>query len=164
LSDLRIIHPYGLVGEFAGPSSRIGIPFGGHGQTLREDYVALSDRVRTYTEQVSDAALASQIHQEFSNAVCIVFLGFAYHDQNMKLLKPSSSLPHKSLFGTAFGMSEADKNVVAGQISEFFTPKKIVAQNENSISIIPFASTIKIENLTCAKLFDDYAKSLTGGD
>jgi hypothetical protein len=58
----------------------------------------------------------------------------------------------------------ADKNVVVHQISEFFTPKKIVAQNENSISVGPFASTIQIENLTCAKLFDDYAKSLTGAD
>jgi hypothetical protein len=155
LSDLHIIHPYGLVGAFAGQSSRIGIPFGGHGQRLREDYVALSDQVSTYTEQVTDSGLLSQIHREISQAECIVSLGFAYHDQNMTMLMPPSAMPHKFMFGTAFDMSDADRNVVVDQIARFFTP---------NMSAQVRAERIKIVNLTCAKLFDDYGKSLTGGD
>jgi hypothetical protein len=37
-----------------------------------------------------------------------VFLGFAYHDPNMVLLKPPEELfATKRIFGTAFGMSES---------------------------------------------------------
>jgi hypothetical protein len=53
-------------------------------------------------------------------------------------------------------MSDADKDVVAHQISGFFTPN-MTAQMRSDI--------IRLENkLTSAELFDNYAKSLTGGD
>jgi hypothetical protein len=96
-----------------------------------------------------------QIEERFHRAECIVFLGFAYHSQNMHLLKPSNPLNTKNVFGTAKGMSDADTNVVLDQMADFF----------NSMSRDERTTKLKIENkLTAAALFDEYAKSLTGGD
>jgi hypothetical protein len=77
LADCTIIHPYGLVGEYRSVGQ--GISFGAE----RVNYRLLSDGIKTYTEQVGDAALIEKIEVEFGRAECIVFLGFAYHAQNM---------------------------------------------------------------------------------
>lgn len=85
----------------------------------------------------------------------IVFLGFAYHDQNMLLLEPPKKVEtSKRIFGTAFGMSESDVNVTSYQIAPWFTKGNVLGYRE---------TMIKIENkLKSAELFDHYAKSLTG--
>jgi hypothetical protein len=84
-----------------------------------------------------------------------VFLGFAYHDQNLALLKPATQLQrNKKTFGTAYRMSDADVDVVRNQLVTWF---------EGSGTIV--GKGITIENkLTCAQLFDDYAKSLTAAE
>jgi hypothetical protein len=65
-------------------------------------------------------------------------------------------MPHKPVFGTAYKMSSADTDVVSHQISQFFTPN-VTTQMRPDL--------IRLENkLTSADLFDNYAKSLTGGD
>jgi hypothetical protein len=143
VSDLRVIHPYGVVGNAAF----------GHG---RGDYVALAQQVKTYTEQIANADILNEVRNEVHRAECIVFLGFAYHSQNLLMLKPGAPLPQKFVFGTAYGMSNADVEVVSHNIAGFFTPTLNTTQRANRI---------KIENkLTCAQLFDNYARSLSGGD
>jgi hypothetical protein len=156
LSDLHIIHPYGLVGDLPLPSVRPGVPFGGDGLDSVENYVTLSDQIRTYTEQMTDGTMAAQIRQEVLDAECIVFLGFAYHAQNLNLLKPPDPIPQKPVFGTAFGMSDSDATVVRDQLLAFFAavPAHGIRQD-----------LVKIENkMICGALFDSYTKSLTGGD
>lgn len=108
-----IIHPYGSIGTLE------KVPFGG-GQNRRFDYLALGNEIRTYAEQFDAGAVNTRIQKAIAEAECIVFLGFAYHDQNMTLLKPEAHLDGRHVFGTAFGMSEADKHVVIGQLSQFF--------------------------------------------
>jgi hypothetical protein len=146
LAELNIIHPYGQVGDYLD-----GVAFG----ATSADYYALAQGIKTYTEQIAAGDLMAQIEAEFHRAECIVFLGFAYHSQNMRLLKPSVQLNTKNVFGTAKGMSDADTNVVVHQIAEFF---KSMTGTERD-------AKLKLENrLTAAGLFDEYAKSLTGGD
>jgi hypothetical protein len=146
LSGLRIFHPYGAIDQT--------IPFGAG----RSDYVKLAEGIKTYTEQIGDADVVAQMAADVRQAECIVFLGFAYHSQNMRLLRPNNPLPRLPVFGTARGMSDADVEVVDIQIEGWLAGDKLV----------PKASRyprIKLENgLTCAALFDYYAKSLTGGD
>ena len=143
LSGVRIIHPYGLVDK--------AVPFG----TARTNYVQLADEIKTYTEQIDAADVIAQITAEIERAECVVFLGFAYHSQNMRLLRrPGDPLPMKPMiFGTACGLSNNDVLVVSNQFYDWFQtpgPRTGAAQLENK--------------LTCAGLFDNYAKSLTGGD
>lgn len=74
----------------------------------------------------------------------------------MRLLRPAKAMPHKLVFGTAYKMSDSDRDVVSHQISEFFTPNMTTKMR---------LDIIRLENkLTSADLFDNYAKSLTGGD
>jgi hypothetical protein len=142
IAKLHIIHPYGVVDEAVG--------FG----TTRGDYVKLAEGIKTYTEQIAAADVVKAIAVEVSRAECIVFLGYGYHSQNMQLLRPADPMPElKPVFGTAHGLSDADVEVVSHQINNWFSKSAIRS------------GSLRLENkLTCAGLFDDYAKSLTGGD
>jgi hypothetical protein len=107
MDDLDIVHPYGSVGSLS------QVPFG----ATRINCVALTEGIKTYTEQVADADIRADLAEKVFKAEPIVFLGFAYHDQNMALLKPPKVLPNsKRIFGTAFGMSDADVEVVGHEI------------------------------------------------
>jgi hypothetical protein len=123
LDDLttHIIHPYGTIGELQRPTCPGGLPFGG-GAILTADYVELARGIKTYTEQTAAADLLAKIEAEMQGAECIVFLGFAYHSQNMQLLRPSKATKHKPVFGTAFMMSDADTEVVSDHLSQLCTP------------------------------------------
>jgi hypothetical protein len=141
VADLRIIHPYGSVGE---------APFGFD----RADYFRLGDDIKTYTEQIAAADVVAQLTAEVERAEAIVFLGFAFHNQNLLMLKPPKPMKPKFVYGTAYKMSDADVEVVTEQIASFFVP--IDSRTR---------ARIRLENkLTSAGLFDHYAKSLTGGD
>ena len=145
VKQLRIIHPYGTI--------PLEIPFGGE-ENCDYHYVKLAEGIKIYTEQVSEESTLIQIADEVASAQCIVFLGFAYHGQNMAMLRPAERLPPKPIFGTAFGMSAADVEVVKHQVSSFF--KFTPALREKMV---------RLENgLKSADLFDSYSKSLSGGD
>jgi hypothetical protein len=144
ISTLRIIHPYGTVPP--------NISFG----HTNVNCAQLISSIKTYTEQIADASIAEQVAAYLEQADHIVFLGFAYHDQNMALLRPpiDEFSPSKKIFGTAYGMSKSDVEVVGHQIDAWFTGHDARAYR---------ASMIKLESgLKCAGLFDNYAKSLTG--
>jgi hypothetical protein len=119
------------------------VPFG----ASRADYNTIAQGIKTYTEQIAAADVMEQLANEVSRAACIVFLGFAYHSQNMRLLKPP-------IYGTAYKMSESDVGIVSWQLVNFL---------ENGVSVQDRQRMIKIENkITCSDLFDYYAKSLSG--
>jgi len=146
VDDLHIMHPYGLVA----PLSQV--PFG----ATRLNCVALADGIRTYTEQMGAADVISEIALEIARAQCIVFLGFAFHGQNILLLRPSQPIPTLPVFGTAYGMSDSDVDVVSHNLASFY---------KQTLDSLQRARMIRLENkLKCAGLFDYYARSLSGGD
>jgi hypothetical protein len=163
-----IIHPYGSVGRLD------RVPFGGNDE-IRPDYSGLSKAIKTYTEQIEEQSTLDDIHQAIDHAECLVFLGFAYHKQNMDLLFKSHARLEKTkyVFGTAFGMSDADKEQVANDLVELF-PQIDEDEGEEddggSFGMQPlpkinltFRDHVHIENkLGCPELFDYYAKSLAG--
>lgn len=144
VGKLRIIHPYGCVGSLR------DVPFG----TSRANYDAIARTIKTYTEQVADAEVINDLSAELDQAGCVIFLGFAYHSQNMRLLKPQKPLAAKPIYGTAFKMSDSDVEIVESQLAGFLD-KGVKMQERRAM--------IKIENkLQCFELFDYYAKSLSG--
>ncbi len=65
------------------------------------------------------------------------------------------------MYGTALGMSDSDVSVVTDQLGEFFPDKDMVTTI--NVPQIDMHDNISIENkLTCAQLFDYYAKSIAG--
>jgi hypothetical protein len=145
LDDLDIVHPYGS------PGTLREVPFGAG----RANYATLADSIKTYTEQIGVADVIEDVSVKVQTAESIVFLGFAYHDQNIAILKPAEAMPaSKHLFGTAFGMSDSDVDVTSHQLDAWFTGRDARAYR---------STMIRLENkLKCAGLFDYYAKSLTG--
>jgi hypothetical protein len=142
LDDLDIIHPYGVIDA--------SVQFG----ATRANWVGLSQGIKTYTEQIGSGEMTGRIAGIIDGADHIVFLGFAYHDQNMLLLKPPKELDaSKRIFGTAFGMSKSDVDVTSHQIDAWFKGRDARI----------YRTMIDLENgLKSADLFDHYAKSLTG--
>jgi hypothetical protein len=154
LRKVTIIHPYGMAAPFKSYDNPSGFPFGGEAHILQGNYWAFSEGIRTYNEQITSGTELKKIHNEMINAERIVFLGFAFHDQNMALLKPEVGLEHKQIFATAKGMSDNDVGLVRAQLTTFFSDQ-----------IRPLAhylgQSIQIRSdLTCAQLFDSYNKSL----
>ena len=144
VDDLAIIHPYGLI-----PAQT---SFG----ATRANYIKLAADIKTYTEQIADADLKTQLTDQILRAECIVFLGFAYHAQNIRLLQPAEGMAAKRTYGTAYGMSNADRDLTAHQLAGFFS---------SDIPAVGRLALIQLDNsLTAAGLFDYYAKSLSGGD
>lgn len=144
VSDSHIIHPYGVIEEKR--------PFGNTGG----NHVVHSNVIKTYTEQTTDGDLLNAIHSEVERAECIVFLGFAFHSQNLLMLRPAKKMAPKPVFGTAFGMSDADVEVITNKITEFFSPP-MSSKSQSQL--------IRLENkYRSADLFDNYARSLSGGD
>jgi hypothetical protein len=138
VNGLHIIHPYGDVGNLA------HVPFG----ATRINCVALAEGIKTYTEQAIVTDITTSLEEEVHRAECIVFLGFAYHSQNMQMLRVSTR-SDKVVYGTAFGMSDSDVTEVQSLIDRAFaSPGQTHIEN----------------NLRCSGLFDYYARSLTGGD
>ena len=74
-------------------------------------------------------------------------------------LEPSRSFEEfassRPIYGTALGMSDSDVAIAKGELRSWFMPNDIFPSD-------PIES-IHIENqLTCAKLLDNYAKSIAG--
>ena len=157
VQDLSIIHPYGTIGELPNlASGSVQVPFGGI-EDYDFNYITLAQRIKTYTEQVAGSEVTNGIRNEIERAEQVVFLGFAYHAQNMLLLRPFEELGlARPIYGTAVGMSDSDVSLARGELRSWFLP-------DHSLPSDPF-NVIHIENqLTCAKLFDNYAKSIAGG-
>lgn len=136
LTNLDILHPYGSVGGL----EEVGYGYAG------ANCVALAERIKTYTEQADEKTVLAQIRERVEAKDCIVFLGFAYHSQNMQMLH-TANRSGKIVYGTTYGMSASDATEVNKSISQTLGPREI-----------------HLDNMRCAALFDNYAKSLTGGD
>ena len=115
IASLRIYHPYGTVSPLNWQSEN-GIPFGF--TPNRRMLVAASSNIKTYTEQVHDGELLNKIREAVKSADIIVFLGFSYHHENMKLLSPGAVCNAKKILGTAVGISVQDIEKVTSEIRD----------------------------------------------
>lgn len=153
LSTLNIIHPYGDVGELA-TSQNPGVHFGGNVHDAdSENFVDLAKRIRTYTE-VKEGEAKENVDIAFQDSETWVFLGFAFHEQNLRLLMPGTGHSSKTIFATALGMSESDLGVTRRRILQMFF-------KENSHTTMkPRLERSMHSDLSCAALFDYYTQSL----
>ena len=143
VANATFIHPYGSVGNINPTSPNQEIPFG-HDHV---DWLKVGrDSIKTYTEAVDD----KQIKQAVVAASTIVFLGFAYHDQNMALLADREELHHKTIIGTTYEMSDNDVRLIKQQLAGWMAPQYQV----------PAQRSMFLENTTASKLLMAYAKSL----
>ncbi len=138
LSKIEIVHPYGVVGSFDLRRPDTVTPFGYIPNS--EQALVLAEQILTFSENVSKTSLELPVRAEdIWTARRVVFLGFAYHDLNLRLLFPDKIFENthagmKSIeyLGTAYGVSASDvKSLETYVRSRFrtdseiwFTPKK----------------------------------------
>lgn len=137
IDGLAIIHPYGSVGSLS------QVPFG----ATRINCVRLSEGIKTYTEQADDKTVLQQIEREVGKAEQIIFLGFAFHAQNMKMLPILDRPTHNYVYGTIFRMPPPNANEAQGSIIRSLAPKQIY-----------------LDKLKCAELLEHYSMRFTSDD
>jgi hypothetical protein len=150
LRNLTVLHPYGKVGDLPflsnGPTTQYG------GEISTDDLIGLSLQIRTFTETTDpNTGDGKAIRETVFNCKRLVFLGFAYHPLNVELLlgKPCSGVSDysKQIFGTAFGSSESDTTMIAGELFELFKCDR---------------SAVTLRNdLKCSELFSEYSRTLS---
>jgi hypothetical protein len=109
-TTLKILHPYGSVGNLPWQSETNAVRFGG--EQNGNDLGSLSDQIRTYNEEVDDTKKIGELRTAMAEAKRIVFLGFHFHKQNVELLSPEVDKPDLkgtvSIYGTRVNRSPAD--------------------------------------------------------
>lgn len=127
LTTIRILKPYGTVGRLHTPAG--SSPPAEFGSEAEGRYLHLAAGIRTFAEQMADERLQSEIRQSVTDAEAIVFLGCAYHPQNMDMIHDASSglMPERDkrrlIFGTTYKMSESDTVNVEGNIKSMFSSR-----------------------------------------
>lgn len=154
LNRVNFYHPYGTVGRLPwqigeGPVASFGA------NPDAKDLIELSDGIRTFTESVQKDDYLSAARAAYLNSRQVLFLGFSFGKQNMRLLEtPRYEVGQyvplgRRVYGTSFGVSDDDQAVFQTRIRQSWP----VASQLDSISL---------HNLTCAALFDRYSQTIAG--
>lgn len=145
LSSLEIIHPYGTVGNLPWQPGDVPVPFGE--TDVWKNLLSISKQIRTYTERKEEEVEIQRIYEIMQGAYRIMFLGFAFHSQNMELLTPPSRGNVQKTYATAKGKSKPDIHIIINEIANKFGG--------------PGRAELKV--CKCFELFDEYHHELSMG-
>lgn len=148
VKSLDISHPYGVVSSLRWFGAKDdALVFGGEPDSAQ--LLSLASGIKTFTESVHPGE--SEIVKVRSNielAERLVFLGFAFHELNMEILRPLkfSRLDFDDLkcFATVLDVSESDQKEITRQISSLYQTDV----------------TVNLANVTCTKLFSEFRRGL----
>jgi hypothetical protein len=155
MKTLKVIHPYGTVEDLPWVG-REGIPFGATVNQVSMEMI--SSRIKTYTEQIEEGFLLNAIRHEIMEAHTLVFLGFSYHPENMKLLYPGGECEVKQVYGTALGISESNIMDIVQKIMTLVG--KDLRREIRRVGRKLISDNVYIDNLSCAGLLQEYSRSL----
>jgi hypothetical protein len=143
LKNLRVIHPYGAIGS---PSWSSGTEAEEFGPDMRGRLALAANRIKTFTEDVSNLPEVATARQEIEAAGNIVLLGFSFHPQNLQLLAPKrvSLKKARNVFGTTLGMSAEDTRVVQQELEKRFT------------------AAVTLQGLSCVEYMRQFKRTLSG--
>ena len=152
VKSIDIYHPYGGVGSLPWMSHTGGLEFGA--EPNAKQLLELSQKIKTFTEGTDpDSSEILEIRRHMLSAWRWVFLGFAFHKLNMELISPYEFFkdrePYsiKNCFGTTYGISDSDREVIEEQIS------KLCGRHGRSIKV-------RMANLPCNEFFKEFWRSL----
>lgn len=150
VSRVKVFRPYGSVGPLKMTSNGPGIEFAANDV----DPIEAASRIKTYSEKVDEGDDLKEMRDEIAQAKLIVFLGIHFHEQNIKLITPTTRAAAENVFATAFGFSDEDRSVVEDQLGVF------LAKKYRDGTYLRGDHPIRLQNLTCNQLFDRYSKTL----
>ena len=140
LAHSKFLHPYGSLGSINSKSSAEALPFGAEESVY--NIVRATKSIKTYTEQINDQSQV-ELTKIVSDSARIVFLGFAFYPQNMKIITNGIEPKHRNISATAYKISDSDVTRLKGILS--------------SLTHNAFSLTLpQIDNRwTCAKFFEE---------
>jgi hypothetical protein len=150
VSWVDIYHPYGTVGNLPWVTARrVNHEIIGFGEApTPQQLLKIIRGIKTFTEGTDDRiSEIMAIRNQMERASRIVFLGFAYHKLNLRLLLGDNPIiPEKNrrVFGTAYGMSASDTQLVGDVLGRTLNAPSIAIRND----------------LTCSNLFREYSRTL----
>lgn len=145
-SKLRIYHPYGRVGALPWQMPNQSTQFGSM-EAHAAEIIRLAAQIKTFTERQDDDELVRRMKQAVESAETIVFLGFAFHPQNLELIAPNQAARAKRVFASAYGMSKSDIDTTREEIAGW------LQRPDERIHV-------EIASLTCSQLFGEYRRSI----
>lgn len=147
MRNLKIVHPYGSVGLLPWQIDNVNLAVSYGLQS--GNILKIAEGIRTFNEQIEDTEELLRIRSLFQEAEVVVFLGFAFHRQNLDLLKPGTPCRAKRIYATAVGISSSDCDIIKMEL------KDLLAQEG-------FEAKIEINNQKkCNELFNEYWRGLT---
>jgi hypothetical protein len=140
MNCMDVIHPYGSLGPLPNGSNR-AFAFGGDVDPY--DLVAMHSNILTYSESVEEDRRADKVASLTRDCTRVIFLGFAFHEQNMKLLNFEGSPATREIYATTVAMPE---------------PKWEAAQTRilNSLGQSRGTTVITRSSQSCCELIMDY--------
>jgi hypothetical protein len=110
LENIPIIHVHGMLGEFIEdrPNYRDYIA------DLTKNIIRISARmIHLFHDNSPNAKeIRTRAKQLFSKAKSVCFLGFGYHPINIERIQVDEYIYKTDMFGSTFGMGEAEKKAV----------------------------------------------------
>jgi hypothetical protein len=147
VNTLKVLRPYGFIGPLPWQATEATMPYGSLDIGL-DRFVALAQQIRTYSERIREEKTLMEIHDAVARADTVIYLGCAYHPQNMQILTPSEKLTNGSgavaTYGTARGISDPGISVVRNRTASIISACGRGQGDQ------------RIQNLTCADLFQEY--------
>ncbi|WP_404414167.1 hypothetical protein [Brevundimonas vesicularis] len=149
MKDWLIHRPYGLTGRLPWRSGEEpAVQFGHCGAA---QLVEVVDQIRTFTEQIEEGEALDAMRAAIASADRIVFLGFAFHRQNVRLIATDIQ-DHTEILATAQGISKSDRGVIEDELADAFG----FGHEIGRMGRIDLAADTK-----CNELFRNYWRTLT---
>lgn len=119
LSKLKIVHPYGSVGQLAWQEKEPEVPFGA--KVTPSGLVSLCEGIKTFHERVKNKKATDEMRKLVFGAKNIVFLGFGFHPQNIDLIAPVSFKDTKRIYSSSIGLSDSIRSEIGNKLLALLT-------------------------------------------
>jgi len=150
MSRLRVLHPYGQIAPLKWQQMG-GTAFG---ECPSLDHAA--EAIRTFSEQVSDTTLQSELDHAVTSHERILFLGFGFIEENMEVIRPRAPMERKPIRGTAYGFSDSNRILVERQLENWLHSVESQDLQEHNPSVQLTAA------LTCSEFLDQHSRFIIG--
>ncbi|TBF42872.1 hypothetical protein [Rhizobium leguminosarum] len=153
VGKMNIMHPYGTLGPLPDQELMHDVSHPNFGPDVddRFDVWSLVPNIKTYTERVEEGEALSRIHTAMADCRHLVFLGFGFTTENMKLLTTAQVAPEphtkELMLTTGVGIPSESGVALRDKVAGLFaSPKGTQWQDSTRIQI----------NMGCAGLLNSY--------
>jgi hypothetical protein len=148
LNKTDFYHPYGSIGPLPWQRSAEAVAFGGALDPCR--LLENSRQIKTFTEGADpNSSEITEIRNLIRNSQTVLFLGFAFHKLNMRLISQGAIHPdeasEKTNFATALGISRSDCSAIAAEVQQMRGTSHIEIRSD----------------MACASIFAEYTREIS---